>query len=64
MKRKACTQCGSRYELYDYHVPMRDKDSLHCEVCGSELMRWNGSKAWNAKLIERGTKSDNPPPQA
>ena len=55
METQTCDRCGSVYELSSWHSPMRDKDSIECEVCGATLKRWNGSRVWTAKLVKRGT---------
>ena len=50
---KECPNCGSVYELSYTKVPMKDKDSIDCEVCGRELLSWNSCKIWTDRLIER-----------
>lgn len=45
-------RCGAKYELIEIHSMIRDKDSLECEVCGTELIHWNGGCFWIAKRIE------------
>lgn len=44
---------ASVYEAWSNHVPVRDKDSIRCQVCGEELISWNGSTTYTAKLVER-----------
>ncbi|MFC1787922.1 hypothetical protein ACFLZY_01745 [Patescibacteria group bacterium] len=34
----------------------RDKDSINCQICGNELMRWNEAACYTAKLIKQGKK--------
>lgn len=46
---KRC-ECGRIYELRKIKVPVRDKDSIHCE-CGRELMAWNGGVMYIDKKI-------------
>lgn len=48
-----CGNCGSTYKINAIKIPVRDKDSLWCTVCGEELKRWNEAKMWTAELIER-----------
>ena len=50
---KACPQCGSVYEITYTKIIMRDKDSIACEVCGAELVRWNGAVIYFAELRDR-----------
>jgi len=39
---RECSGCGAVYKITRFKIPMRDKDSEHCEVCGEELISWNG----------------------
>jgi uncharacterized Zn-finger protein len=49
-----CKICGSLYSLTSTHIPVKDSDSIDCEVCGNELYRWNKvSKIYSAKLKEK-----------
>ena len=52
---KICPQCDSQYELKEIPIPMRDKDSLLCDVCETTLISWNGGEMWASKLIKKGT---------
>jgi hypothetical protein len=52
---RTCQRCGSTYELASFPLPARDKDQIDCEVCGEELISWNGGVMWSAKLVTRGT---------
>lgn len=47
-----CEKCGSVWQLYSAHIPMRDSDSLHC--CGIELISWNGAEMWRKELLKPG----------
>lgn len=51
MEELACEQCGAVYRITEHHSPMRDKDSINCRDCGSELLRWNGSTWYTAEYI-------------
>lgn len=51
-----CGKCGSVYKVRAIKIPVRDKDSLDCVVCGEELKRWNEAKMWAAELIEKHEK--------
>jgi ribosomal protein S27E len=33
-----CKSCGAEYELYKVNIPMRDRDSEECEICGTTLI--------------------------
>ena len=46
-----CKKCGAEYDLSETHVPMRDKDSLECVICGRTLISWNGSKIYDINRI-------------
>lgn len=54
MEQKTCKKCGSVYEITNYKTPMRDRDSIDCNVCGEELMRWNVAAFYRAELIKKG----------
>lgn len=49
---KTCSNCGAKYEITRYKLIMRDRDSLECDICGQELMHWNGAEMFTSKLIE------------
>jgi DNA-directed RNA polymerase subunit RPC12/RpoP len=51
---KKCTKCGAEYEIGKIKYPVRDKDSIECDICGTKLISWNGSTAYTAKLIKKG----------
>jgi hypothetical protein len=59
MVKKACSKCGSLYELTSKKVPWRDEDSVRCEVCGTILHTWNCSRTWAVKLLQRGEKAND-----
>ena len=52
---KYCNKCGSKYELTEHSIMFRDKDSLDCDICGEEIIRWNGGCIWSSKLLEKCT---------
>ena len=56
MSEYICSVCGSKYELSSSHVPVRDRGSISCEVCSKEIIKWNGSRIWSAKLVIRGKR--------
>jgi ribosomal protein S27E len=51
---KTCEECGSIYKVTKFKTIMKDKDSIACEVCGRELLSWNGGAMYQALLIKRG----------
>ena len=53
-----CSKCGAKYKLYKIKIPMRDKDSERCVICGNTLISWNGGVMYDTKLIKKG-KGDN-----
>lgn len=53
MFTKTCPKCGSDYEFTKLHTPMRDKDKIDCDVCGEELIRWNGGLYYTYKMLRR-----------
>ncbi len=56
-----CKNCGSEFELNSKSIPLRDKDSINCEVCRSELYSWNEAKMWEATLLEKKENHLNKP---
>lgn len=56
--REVCSRCGAEYEVEQRRLPMRDKDSEHCE-CGNLLKSWNGTEMWIYRLIKHGNTYKN-----
>jgi len=54
MEQATCKKCGSVYEIRRDKIIVRDRDSINCQVCGEELMRWNEAAHYYAKLIKEG----------
>lgn len=52
MAQMTC-ECGAVYEVGSMKLPVRDKDSYNCDVCGKELDRWNASNIPTFTLIKR-----------
>ena len=50
---QTCKNCGSVYSITRQKLIMRDIDRLECEVCGAELLSWNGAVMYNSKLVQR-----------
>ena len=38
-----CPQCGVMWRASFFKVPVREKGSFNCRVCGAQVTRWNGS---------------------
>ena len=53
MNITTCEKCGSVYKLTSVNVPMRDKDTIECDICGETIHSWNQAKVWSATLIEK-----------
>jgi transposase-like protein len=48
-----CSNCGSVYNVRKVKIIMRDKDVYNCDVCGQELMSWNGGVMYYITLVEK-----------
>lgn len=48
--------CDMVYLIEQIHSPMRDKDSITCDKCGTEIVRWNGGVIYMVK----GETTKNP----
>lgn len=46
MEECICNGCGSVHQIKEFRLPVRDEDSLHCQVCGEMLKDWNGATGW------------------
>jgi hypothetical protein len=53
LERRACRHCGSVYNLHATTAPAPGVGTVACEVCGTELVTWNGSTGYWAELLER-----------
>ena len=53
MYEKQCDGCGAKYRVFERSVPFRDKDSIDCQECGSELLSWNGGIVYRVEFICR-----------
>ena len=49
--KRTCPNCGAVYELSEFKIPVRDKDSLECEFCDATLIRWNGAVYWEIRKV-------------
>ncbi len=58
-KTITCPACGAKYELFEHKLTMRDKDSIECENCGEQLIRWNGAVMYSIKKIDRINADEN-----
>jgi hypothetical protein len=50
-----CPLCRSTYILDMTRLSVRDKGSIHCQVCGAFIRSWEGAHTWSATLLKRGT---------
>ncbi len=50
---KTCEKCGSLYSITKIKLIMRDIDQIDCDVCGAELLKWNGAVMYTAQLVKR-----------
>lgn len=44
-------KCGAKYELGATRLPLRDKDSLTCQFCGSTIHEWNETNMWHVEKV-------------
>jgi hypothetical protein len=54
---KRCVGCQSTYAMTSTNAT-GPAPSLHCEVCGTILVEWGGTKLWNAELVSNPVASD------
>lgn len=54
-----CPNCGSIYEIRRIKIPVRDKDTITCDVCNQTLKSWNGGEMWVSDLKERKENHKN-----
>jgi len=38
-----CMECGAIHTVTQFNLPVREKGSFDCLVCGKMAFRWNGS---------------------
>lgn len=50
---RECASCGSLYVMMSA-TASGPAAAVHCEVCGTVLVEWGGSKHWTAELVTRG----------
>ena len=53
---RACPGCKSIYVMTSANAAGQ-APSVHCEVCGSILVEWGGTKLWSVELVTRGEGS-------
>jgi hypothetical protein len=54
---KRCVGCESTYSMSSTNAAGQ-APSLHCEVCGTILVEWGGTKLWQAELVSRSDASE------
>lgn len=52
---KICEKCGAKYRITEHHYPMRDKDSIKCKYCDTELLSWNDGCFYSEDEIQGPT---------
>ena len=50
---RACPGCDSLYVMTSDNASGQPT-AVHCEVCGTVLVEWGATKAWQAELVRRG----------
>lgn len=50
----SCPVCGAKYELHEFPITVRDKDSVCCQVCFTDLFSWNGGSMFTLKMVGKG----------
>jgi hypothetical protein len=53
LERRACRHCGSVYNLHATDALTSGQTTIACEVCGTELVTWDGTTGYWAELLER-----------
>ena len=53
MADEVTCKCGAVYLEKGTKLPVRDKDSFDCNLCGEELNRWNGGVTYSYKLLRQ-----------
>lgn len=60
MQTITCEHCGASYTYEEQKISTRDKDTEKCQVCGNELMSWNGGyNYYNFQLIDKVDLNEN-----
>ncbi|TKB23489.1 hypothetical protein FCL47_22300 [Desulfopila sp. IMCC35006] len=56
MHIEVCEKCGARYELTSISLPVRDKDNIKCNYCGTIIYSWSGGCTFNDKELSGPSK--------
>ncbi|WP_136057627.1 hypothetical protein [Candidatus Halocynthiibacter alkanivorans] len=51
MENVTC-DCGAVYREKRHRLPVRDKDTANCHLCGAEIRSWNGGVMYTYELIK------------
>jgi hypothetical protein len=54
---KRCSGCSSTYAMSSSNASGQ-APSLHCEICGTILVEWGGTKVWVAELVGKTVASE------
>jgi hypothetical protein len=52
---RSCANCDSTYLMSSSNAAGQ-APSLHCEVCGTIMIEWGGTKVWTAQLVSRNDR--------
>ena len=55
METMTCKVCDARYRVREMVLIMRDIDSFNCEVCMTQLHRWNGAVTYSFERLSDET---------
>ena len=50
-----CKECGAKYKIEMQEYPIRDKDSIICQYCGTLLKKWNAAVLYSIEYISGPT---------
>lgn len=56
--KEVCEECGAVYSVTITRFPVRDCDSLDCELCGHQMNSWNSTRAPSYTLIVEPQKNE------
>ena len=48
-----CRYCGSEYELIEMEAHKETFGKEYCDICGQEVMAWQGDKCCTLHLVKR-----------
>jgi hypothetical protein len=54
-RQEICRRCGSVYRIRSETTGERERGAVECEVCGRNVIRWNGTTRYDVTLVKQGT---------